>query len=68
MEKINLANVIKLPNFSGSNDIRFRISPRFYNEGPKQFRVMLKYKIIKIYEESKSDPISMTLTKNVKFR
>ena len=68
MDKINLKNVLKLPNFSESKDIRFRICPRFYNEGPKQFRIMLKYKIIKIYEESKSDPISMTLTKNMKFR
>ena len=36
---------------------------RLYNEGSKRFKASLKYKIIKVYDESKSDPIPMSISK-----
>jgi hypothetical protein len=68
METLSDDKIINLPDFDDKNDIRLRICPKFYNEGPKNFKVTMKYKIIKVYEESKSDPIPMTMTRLIKLR
>lgn len=68
MEFLEVNSSVEIPNFDESHNIRLRICPKFYNEGYKNFKVTLKYKIIKVYEESRSDPIPMTMTRVIKMK
>lgn len=68
MESFDSGNQLKLPNFDESKDVNFRLCPQFHNEGFKTFKLTLKYKIIKVYEESRSDPITMSMTRLVKLQ
>lgn len=72
MEVLQNSQAIKIPNFDESKDIRIRICPKFLEEGPKQFRVMIKYKIVgdiqPRLQDTKSDPIAMTMTELIKLR
>ena len=66
MDKFPATNLINLVDFDESQDIKCRICFKFFTEGPKYFRIKIKYKIIKIYEDSKSDPIPMTMKHEIK--
>ncbi|CAI2373283.1 unnamed protein product [Moneuplotes crassus] len=59
-------STIRIPDFSEKQQMRCRICPKFYEEGPKGFRLTLKYKIVKVYEDVRSDPIPMSITRIIK--
>ena len=65
MEILPADKIIHIPDFDEHKDINIRICLRLYYEGSKKFKVALKYKIIKVYDESKSDPIPMSISKLV---
>ena len=61
MDVFPTSNELNLIDFNDQQDVKFRLWIKFFNEGPKFFKIKIKYKIIKIYEDSKSEPISMRM-------
>lgn len=68
MQALPADRLIGIPDFNEHKDVHLRVSPRFYLEGGSSFKLSLKYKIVKVYEESKSEPIPMSISKLLKMK
>lgn len=51
MEKFRDNKVVDIPEFNENQTINLRICPKFYFEGHKNFKIVLKYSIIKVFED-----------------
>lgn len=68
MEALLDPGTVDIPDFNENKHMRCRFCPKFYDEGLKIFKITLKYKIIKVYEDIRSDPISMAIIKKIKLK